>query len=189
MREIADLVGMTQAGVLHHFAHKAELLQAVLTLRDEEAYGVVGMGGTVSGLDVLRGLLRLIDHNTREPGIVELYCTLSAEATITSHPAHNYFKDRYSLTVDTITAAYDDMLAKGELIAGVRPRSAAVLTVAIMDGLQVQWLLDRGSIDMYQELHGHFQRLANVPIDPIGTQMGAAALPNPGGYDTRPAFN
>ena len=37
-------------------------------------------------------------------------------------------------------------------MAGVTPQRAAVATIAMMDGLQVQWLLDRDVIDMAEEL-------------------------------------
>ena len=37
LRDVADRVGMSQAGLLHHFPSKEHLLQAVLTWRDEDA--------------------------------------------------------------------------------------------------------------------------------------------------------
>jgi AcrR family transcriptional regulator len=162
LREIADRVGLTQAGVLHHFANKWELLEAVLTLRDEEALQVTATDDDATGADVMRGFLRLVEHNMREPGIVELYCVLSAEATSRSHPAHAYFQDRYTRTVDTATDAFGDMLTRGELLPGVDPRSAAMRMVAMMDGLQVQWLLDRNALDMREELRRHLQGLTCV---------------------------
>jgi AcrR family transcriptional regulator len=164
LREIAERVGLTQAGVLHHFANKWELLEAVLTLRDEEAYEVTGLSDDTPGIDVIRGFLKLVDHNMSEPGIVELYCALSAEATNEGHPAHEYFKNRYRWTVDTVAAAYTDMLDHGQLAAGVEPRSAAVRTLALMDGLQVQWLLDRSAVDMREELRLHMQSLTTEEI-------------------------
>lgn len=164
LREIADRVGLTQAGILHHFANKWELLEAVLTLRDEEAVTVTGVNGTLSGLETMRGFLRLVEHNLREPGIVELYCVLSAESTSANHPAHAYFQTRYNWTVNTVTHAYGDMLTRGELLTGIDPRSAAVRTIAVMDGLQIQWLLDRDAIDMREELRLHVQSLASVEI-------------------------
>ncbi|MCU1404601.1 MAG: TetR/AcrR family transcriptional regulator [Glaciihabitans sp.] len=165
LREIADRVGLTQAGILHHFANKWELLEAVLTLRDEEAYLVTGINETTLGRAAMHGFLDLVEHNVREPGIVELFCVLSAEATNSSHPAHKYFQDRYVWTVNRVTDAYGDMLTRGELLPGIDPRSAAVRTVAIMDGLQVQWLLDRGALDMREELRLHIQSLTSVEFE------------------------
>jgi AcrR family transcriptional regulator len=162
LREIADRVGLTQAGILHHFANKWELLEAVLTLRDEEAVAVTGVNEANPGLETMRGFLRLIEHNLREPGIVELYCVLSAESTSVNHPAHAYFRKRYDWTVSVVADAYGDMLMRGEIHPGIDPRSAAVRTIAIMDGLQVQWLLDRDAIDMREEVRLHVQSLASV---------------------------
>jgi AcrR family transcriptional regulator len=164
LREIAERVGLTQAGILHHFANKWELLEAVLTLRDQESYNIVVPRHELAGLEIMRGFLELIARNVQEPGIVELYCVLSAEATNVAHPAHEYFANRYRWTVDTVTDAYGDMLTRGELLPGIDPRSAAVRTVAIADGLQVQWLLDRDALDMREELRLHMQSLASVDI-------------------------
>jgi AcrR family transcriptional regulator len=164
LREIADRVGLTQAGILHHFANKWELLEAVLTLRDEAAVTITGVDGNSSGLETIRGFLRLVDHNLSEPGIVELFCVLSAESTSKNHPAHAYFQRRYDWSVSVLTDAYGDMLTRGQLLPGIDPRSAAVRTIAVMDGLQVQWLLDRDAIDMREELRLHMQSLASVDI-------------------------
>ena len=68
---------------------------------------------------------------------------LSAEATAPDHPAHEYFIGRYEYTRANIRAAFESLEAEGRLCAGVTPQRAAVATIAMMDGLQVQWLLDR----------------------------------------------
>ena len=42
LKDVADKVGLTQAGLLHHFPNKEALLEAVLTLRDEESVARTG---------------------------------------------------------------------------------------------------------------------------------------------------
>ena len=42
LREVADRVGMSQAGLLHHFPSKEHLLEAVLTWRDDDARALLG---------------------------------------------------------------------------------------------------------------------------------------------------
>ena len=129
LREVAERVGMSEAGLLHHFRSKSALL------------------------------LALARFNAAQPGIVELYCTLSAEATSPTHPAHEYFVNRYRFVRDSITGAFRRVAAAGRLAEGIDPDRAAVNTIALMDGLQVQWLLDPASTDMAEALHDVFRSM------------------------------
>ena len=45
----------------------------------------------------------------------------------------------------------------GRLAPGADPMRAAVATLAFMDGLQVQWLLDRSVVDMAAALEEFFE--------------------------------
>src|SRR6476660_3397787 len=80
LREIAQRVGMSEAGLLHHFRSKSALLMAVLDHRDDLSRAVVDFEDP-DGVAALRGLVALADRNASTPGVIELYCTLSAEAT------------------------------------------------------------------------------------------------------------
>ena len=53
LRDVADRVGMSQAGLLHHFPSKEHLLEAVLTWRDEDARVLMGEPPP-TGTDLLR---------------------------------------------------------------------------------------------------------------------------------------
>ena len=44
------------------------------------------------------------------------------------------------------------MADEGKLRPGVAPAAAARQLIALMDGLQVQWLLDNESVDMPSEV-------------------------------------
>jgi AcrR family transcriptional regulator len=151
LREIAQRVGMTDAGLLHHFDSKARLLAAVLDRRDELALQIVNRRPE-DGISVLQGIVELAAFNASEPGVVELHCTLSAEATSPDHPAHQYFVVRYERIRETLRAAFADLDERGLLRAGITPSDAARTTVAVMDGLQVQWLLDRSQPEMAADL-------------------------------------
>ncbi|WP_066285274.1 TetR/AcrR family transcriptional regulator [Arthrobacter sp. B6] len=151
LKDVADKVGLTQAGLLHHFPNKEALLEAVLTLRDEESVSRTG-ALTAQGIEMLRGVVELARYNTTIPGLVALYCVLSAEATDPDHPAHEYFQRRYNWVRSTMTEAFDELARQGQLRSGIAPSTAARQLVALMDGLQVQWLLDNDSVDMPAEV-------------------------------------
>jgi AcrR family transcriptional regulator len=158
LRDIATKVGMSEAGLLHHFKSKSILLQAVLDLRDERARQLVDLDAE-DGAQALRGLVALARYNASVPGVVELYCTLSAESTAPEHPAHEYFKRRYETVRASLDGTFGRLIADGRLLPGVSPGRAAVATIALMDGLQVQWLLDRDVVDMGDALSEFFDGL------------------------------
>jgi AcrR family transcriptional regulator len=141
LREIAERVGMSLAGLLHHFTTKSELLSSVLTLRDDQSQATFGAVDGIPGEEMLRSYLRLITGNESARGLAELYCILSAEATDPDHPAHDYFLDRYDYVVGLCERSFIDVAAQGHLRPGIDPRQAAIDLVAISDGIQLQWLL------------------------------------------------
>ncbi|MDR1824698.1 MAG: TetR/AcrR family transcriptional regulator [Bifidobacteriaceae bacterium] len=164
IRQVAEKVGLSEAGVLHHFPSKTALLQAVLAYRDDQSYREFPLQFTADPRQTLQGFVRLISYNTSVPGIVELFCRLSAEATVPSHPAHQYFKDRYAQIRVTSIAIFNVIAERGQLVPPNTPESAAAGVVAMMDGLQVQWLLDRTSVDMAVEVHRYLSSLVTFDI-------------------------
>ncbi|MFJ5846809.1 TetR/AcrR family transcriptional regulator [Streptomyces sp. NPDC092903] len=146
LAEIADRAGLTQAGVLHYFRSKALLLTSVLELRDQTDIEQLGPGRP-HGLEFLRHLVDTALRNAEREGIVRLYAVLSAESVTDDHPAQDYFRDRYeglrAFVADALREACDvsDEDAK-------KAENAANAVIAVMDGLQVQWLLAPDAVDM-----------------------------------------
>jgi AcrR family transcriptional regulator len=162
LREIATRCGLSHPGLLHHFPTKQSLLLAVLEHRDEIDDARLLTGRT--GLAMLRGLVDLAALNATRPGIVELFTVLSAEATAVDHPAHAYFVRRYEKAVGAIELAYEQARAERVLRPGTQPALAARQLVALMDGLQIQWLLSDRRIDMATILRAHLQAQLTVSL-------------------------
>jgi AcrR family transcriptional regulator len=156
LREIAARCGLSHPGLLHHFPTKESLLLAVLTHRDEVDQQRVA-AGRPGGAAALRRLVDVVALNATRRGIVELFTVLSAEATAADHPAHDYFVDRYQRIVQELETAYAGARADGDLLAGIDPSAAARDLVALMDGLQIQWLLGDGSLDMAAAVDAHLR--------------------------------
>ncbi|MGW0334781.1 TetR/AcrR family transcriptional regulator [Streptomyces sp. NPDC003011] len=137
---VAERVGLTQQGLLHHFPTKDALLVAVLQERDK--WDAVPAGTWRVDL-----LASLVEYNAMRPGIVQTFSALLGESVTEGHPAREYFTERYARVRASMAAVlrteYGDRLPNG-----LTPERAAPVLVAVMDGLQYQWLLDPESVDM-----------------------------------------
>ncbi|MFT3797426.1 TetR/AcrR family transcriptional regulator [Microbacterium sp.] len=161
LRDVAQRAGMSEAGLLHHFRNKSVLLEAVLTHRDDRASRIVALDSG-DGATIVRGLVELATYNASIPGLVELYCVLSAEATAPEHPAHRYFIDRYEFIRERVGNAFRALAVEGRLKNGMTPERAVVVLIALMDGLQVQWLYDRSIVDMTEALRSTFSVFVDI---------------------------
>ncbi|WP_406492668.1 TetR/AcrR family transcriptional regulator [Streptomyces sp. NBC_01604] len=137
---VAERVGLTQQGLLHYFPTKDALLVAVLEERDR--WDAVPAGQWRTDL-----LAQLVEYNAMRPGIVQTFSALLGESVTEGHPARGYFTERYAQVrasmAQVLRAEYGDRLPNG-----LTPERTAPLLVAVMDGLQYQWLLDPDSVDM-----------------------------------------
>lgn len=165
MVQIAAACGVSRAGLLHHFPSKELLLAAVLEERDRVNGELFFKGSDpkADGADYFRRLQRVIAHNSTQPQVVRLFATLSVEAADPSHPAHDYFQNRYRWLRADIADALTDLARRGMLQAGADTGALSAQIVALMDGLQVQWLLDDQSVDPQALLA---QRLAELMTGP-----------------------
>ncbi|MFF1879053.1 TetR family transcriptional regulator [Leifsonia sp. NPDC058230] len=156
LREIAESVGLSQAGLLHHFASKEELFSEVLRKRDE--VDVTGASSRAPGFDALVDVVR---HNAQVPGLVQLYATISADAADEDHPGHAYFVERYRLFIGQLAQHVRAEQAAGRLDPGLDPLQIARLAIAVADGMQVQWMLD-DSADMAETLEYFWTTLHRI---------------------------
>ncbi|MFE6160984.1 TetR/AcrR family transcriptional regulator [Streptomyces sp. NPDC056486] len=137
---VAERVGLTQQGLLHYFPTKDALLVAVLEARDQ--------WDAVPSNEIRLDLLgSLVEYNAMRPGIIQTFSALLGESVTDGHPARAYFTERYGSVREKFAAVL--RVEYGErLPGGLTPEAAAPLLVAVMDGLQYQWLLDPESVDM-----------------------------------------
>ena len=73
--------------------------------------------------------------------MISLFVKLSAEATDPEHPAHAYFVARYERVVESFTEAFAARFSAHPPAIAIAPEAAARQLVALMDGLQLQWIL------------------------------------------------
>ncbi|PPK63628.1 TetR/AcrR family transcriptional regulator [Actinokineospora auranticolor] len=161
LARIAEGAGLTQAGLLHHFKGKADLLIEVLRERDERDGARVGIDleGVTPWRRVLDDLRALVEYNSRAPGLVQLFTVLNGEAVTDDHPAREWARERYRRLVDHADRSFKAGVEAGELRPDLDTLACAQRLFAVMDGLQQQWLLDLERVDMP---HAFGQFLAEV---------------------------
>jgi AcrR family transcriptional regulator len=143
---IASRIGMTHAGVLHHFGSKEQLLVAVLMYRDQADVAELEGARAPRGAAFLDHLVETAEANMKRPGIVQAYTVLLGEAVTENHPARSFFADRFTGLREMVAGAVAE--ATGRAADDPQVIAAASVNIATMDGLQSQWLLIENAIDI-----------------------------------------
>jgi AcrR family transcriptional regulator len=158
VKELANAVGLSQAGLLHYFASKEELFAEILAKRDAVNEDAVGERGEPA----LDGLVSIVRHNADVPGLVQLYAQFSIEASDPGHPSHEVFVERYARVREMLAADIAARQEAGTLPSSLEATTVASLLIAAADGLQTQWLLDP-EVDMAAHLSSLVSLLSSAP--------------------------
>jgi AcrR family transcriptional regulator len=138
IKEIADEVGVTPAAVLRYFS-KEELLTEVLREWDRQQPFV---SEAAPGLPAIRAFVDLMRYHVEHRGFLELYLTFATEASDGTHPAHAYMRARYGRTIAQIRGRIVEAVELGHVARMDDPTLdyEAACFLAILDGLEIQWL-------------------------------------------------
>ncbi|WP_402462652.1 TetR/AcrR family transcriptional regulator [Isoptericola aurantiacus] len=149
LTEVAEQVGITHAGVLHHFGSKDKLLWEVLEYRDRVDVEHLEGQHIPGGADLFRHLLRTARLNADRRGIVQAYTVMTGESVTDGHPAAERARRRFEVLRGDITAAIHAVGAdRGVTVTDTAASLAASAIIGVMDGLQTQWLLEPEVVDL-----------------------------------------
>ena len=148
LANIARAADLTEPGLLHHFPSKTHLLMEVLKERDRIDSERMRATLQKNGNHFLEAGIELVEHNQTVPGLVQLFNLLVAESISPDHPAHEFFMARYRREREHWVQAIVQAQQAGEVRSDIPAEILVVLIFAMMDGLQVQWLLEPEKIDM-----------------------------------------
>jgi AcrR family transcriptional regulator len=137
-----ERVGISSAALVQYFGTKERLLAAVLEewARESRPSRADGLRGTAW----IRSVREAMVYNVAHRGLVELFLTLTAEASNPGHPARAFVQHRYATVVTEHVQHLHEAVADGEIapMGEVELEQEARLLVAGMDGIELQWLLD-----------------------------------------------
>ncbi|MCX4094951.1 TetR/AcrR family transcriptional regulator [Nocardia sp. alder85J] len=141
---IARSIGLTRQGVLHYFPGKQQLLAAILERTAELGRGELPPHRLQP--DVPAQMAAVVAHNREHAEFAQAYSVLMAESAVTSHPAREHFREHYRQVLAEMTDSFTERWGE-RLPSGLTPHAAGVAVLALLDGMQQQWLLDRDRTD------------------------------------------
>jgi AcrR family transcriptional regulator len=142
MASVAAAADLTQPGVLHHFPSKEALLHELLDQHYHEDGRRLNEGLMEHEGGLLAALESVVEHNRASEAAVRLFTVLVAEGLSDEHPAHEFFVERYQKVRRGLATRLRADQEAGRLPEDLDAEAMAGVLVAVMDGLQTQWLLD-----------------------------------------------
>ena len=166
LADVAEQVGLTHAGVLHHFGSKQKLLLEVLAYRDQADVEDLEERHIPGGVDLFLHLIRTAYANEKRPGIVQAYTVLSSESVTDGHPGRDYFEMRYTTLRREISEAFAELCAAEGVTDEKAVAAASASILAVMDGLQLQWLLHPDVIELGAASEFAIRAIVNSVLHP-----------------------
>jgi AcrR family transcriptional regulator len=150
---LAERVGMTAPGMLYYFGSKEGLLRETVAERDRAS---APHAGDVGDLASLRDIGK---HNVETATLVRLYVVLGAESFDPDDPLHDFFVERYETARALTRTLLERELAQGRIRADADIEQLAREIIAVIMGLEVQWLADPERVDLETSIRDYIDRL------------------------------
>jgi AcrR family transcriptional regulator len=164
LRTIGEAIGVSHAALRHYFSSRDELLVEVYRAHEARAAGDASPAASPARESAVAMIIEAAERNRSIPGLVELYAALTTDALQEQHAVSREFvRERFRSLREVLAARIESGQRAGRIAADISPLDAAALVIAASDGLQVQWLLDPGAVDVSLSL-SILERL--LPRDP-----------------------
>ena len=119
-----------------------------------------------SDLPLFRHLVRTAFVNAHRAGIVQAYAVLSAESVTDDHPGRPFFEKRYRTLRAEVAHAFEVVCAERGVTEPATVGLASASILAVMDGLQVQWLLDPDAVDLARASEFAIEAIVSAVLAP-----------------------
>jgi AcrR family transcriptional regulator len=154
---LGDRVGMTATGLLYYFGSKERLLHEVVAERDRVDPG--GPDGPTEPSVTLSSLRFLGQHNVETATLMRLYVVLGAESLDESDPLHEFFVGRYETARTFVRNVLEAEKVQGRVRRDVEVDDMAREIIAVVMGLEIQWLTDPQRVDLAGAIATYIDRL------------------------------
>jgi len=155
---LGERVGMTATGLLYYFGSKERLLHEVVAERDRaDVLDHAELSAPGLRLASLRNLGR---HHVETATLTRLYVVLGAESIDSDEPLHDFFIDRYEEARGLVRSILESEQRQGTIRSDVDIEERAREVIAMVMGLEVQWLADPQRVDLATAFETYVDRLA-----------------------------
>ncbi len=156
VNDIAKNAGVTMPGLLHHFPTKSDLFSAVLDAREAQdtSRWMAMLSEEPTAFEVLDAFVAMARINADRYQFVQLTHLNSAESAPGDHPGSEFVKRHYRFTRDVLHDAFARGMDAGEIRKDIDPTVFALRVVAMIEGLENQWLHDRDGFDLASVFEG-----------------------------------
>lgn len=155
--QLADTVGMSHPGLLYYFGTKERLLLEVVAERDRvEAELREDLDPAAVSLDTLTDIAR---QNVENAVLTRLYVVLAAESLDPGDPLHEFFVRRYEHARSRTAQLLEHLASTGAIRADVDAQHLGREILAVLMGLEAQWLMDPSAFDLVAAVAAYVDEL------------------------------
>jgi AcrR family transcriptional regulator len=137
---VAERAGLTDAGLLHHFRSKADLIDAVVVrsaqLQTDRMRDYVAPGG----LEAIRRMAAWGEVMEETPELVAVQIVLSTDAILDGSTVRQALERRNASVVALARGLIDEGIARGEIRPDADAEWEARSLISFLDGIRLQWL-------------------------------------------------
>ena len=149
---IAQEAGISEPGLIHHFPTKADLLLAVIEHYEARSIELIQEALSAADGSFSGALLALAGSHEADPTFIRLFTVLVAESVSPAHPAHEWFVARYERVRAEIAERFREEQRRGQIRGELDAETLARQVIAMFDGVQLQYLLAGGQLDLVTPL-------------------------------------
>ncbi|MDR2255145.1 MAG: TetR family transcriptional regulator [Arthrobacter sp.] len=156
---LARAAGVAEERVRQHFPTEEAMFASALTLvdaRNISAYFAGAQGRGWAGLEAWAPLLDAVVH---QPGALQLYSTMRAQAGDSEHPAHGWVSTHRDLCTEVLQHAMLTGIEAGEMAPSMPVDLIAYQMIAMTEGVQLHWLSSGGRAQQGEPLRAFVEDL------------------------------
>lgn len=136
--DVARDVGITDAGVLHHFPSKQQLFFAVVERRDRPYGNALSADAPATVRDLFDRFIEAVQVAADDPMMLRFRVILSGAALIEGHPMEGKSRRYLEAGLASFVPVLERGIASGELRADVDAEQVALEMLALNEGTREQ---------------------------------------------------
>ncbi len=158
LSDIAERVNMSHQGLLYYFGTKDRLLQEAVAERGRVESDAIAAAFRSDDASISR-LPDLLRAMAAQGATGRLFVVLAPENLDEADPLHGFFVDRYARARQLVADVVRGDIERGSLRRDIDVDQVAIEVVAVLLGLEVQWVMDPEQVDHVSAVETYAQDL------------------------------